>query len=69
MTQPMSIYWPLAATGIRVQTRLAGITKAARVYGFNRSHLQKCAAGKRPAGKKTLANMALIGIGGKGVAV
>ena len=47
---------------VRVTTRLAGITAAAETLGINRCHLQKCMAGKRKAGKKTLAAMRQMGL-------
>lgn len=47
---------------VRVGTRLLGIGAAARQMGFNRSHLQKCAAGKRKAGGKTLAHLRKLGL-------
>lgn len=47
---------------VRIGTRLLGIGAAARKMGFNRSHLQKCAAGKRKAGGKTLAHLRQLGL-------
>lgn len=47
---------------VRVGTRLLGIGAAARQLGFDRGHLQKCAAGKRKAGGKTLAHLRHLGL-------
>ncbi len=53
---------------VRVVTRLLGIGAAARQLGFNRSHLQKCAAGKRKAGRKTIAHLRQLGLIREGAA-
>lgn len=51
-----------AKVKVRVGTRMIGIGAAARKLGFNRSHLQKCAAGKRKAGSKTLEHFRALGL-------